>query len=462
MSIAHVELHPGELGVPGYLTPRVKGVPLAGVLPALRQDPLNFFVRAARDHGDVVALQLGLQPALMINRPDDIRYVLQDNQYNYEKSRYVHVLKPILGAGMFLAEGAEWKRQRQSSARGFQGCHLKKMVGEMGDVANDLVDRWAVQEQRGQAIDIGPEMMRVTLDVVLRCLFSVDDDAIYDQVYKALSVILRNTERRIWSVVSPPTWVPTPENRRFQAALKSLDDFVASVIAKRRAASEPGEDLLQILIDSYDALPAGKRVPSLLRDQVLSLILAGHDTAANALAWTWYLLSKNPSAAVRLRAEVDATLRGRTPEFADIENLRFTKMVFQESMRLYPPLWTFSRDAVEDDRIGKTPVRKGTTVILCAYAVHRRPELWPNPEGFDPDRFDPEKGPGHSRFAYFPFGGGPRTCLGARFAMLEAMIVIAKVMQRFHLDIVPGQNISPEPMITLRPRGKLLMRLSRV
>ena len=435
------------------------GYPLVGVLPKLRRDPLNFFVETVCDWGDIVELKFGVERVLMVSRPEYIRHIVQDNRENYHKSKFVRLLSPILGDGMFLAEGEVWKAQRQCSAPAFQGCLLKAMTGHMRDATADLIYRWRQKELRAQPIHIVPEMMRLSLDMVLRSLFNVRLDHAFTEVYDALTTILKDTEARFWSYLSVPRWMPTPHNRRFYQALQLLDDFVYGIIEERRRNPEDKSDLLTLLLAAADQNTSSKAGNKLLRDQVLSIILAGHDTTANSLAWSWITLSRHPEVARRLKQEVDSVLGRRLLSFEDIGQLTYTKMTFDEVLRLYPPLWTFSRTAQADDRLGAHKIPKGTNVMLCAYAVHRRPSLWPNPEGFDPERFNPNKEPSYERFAYIPFGGGPRRCLGARFAALEATIALAMIAQVYRLELNPGQRVEPEPMITLRPDDNVRMRL---
>lgn len=444
----------------------LRGRPLVGLLPELRADPLRFFTRIARDHGDAVELRFGLDRVLMLNGPAMIRHVLQDNRLNYEKSKFYDVMRAILGDGIFLAEGDDWLSQRRTAARSFQGCQLQRMTAAMQDAVGDLQARWGPLAARGEAVDLIPEMMRLTLDILMRTLFSLRLGSQHADIFHALTVVLRDAEQRIWSPLNLPRWAPTARNRAVREALADLDRFVFGLIAQRRAERaaageaprEGGDDLLDLLLDG-----AGGRSDREICSQIQSMILAGHETTANALTWCFYLLSLHPESLRRLRGELRERLGGRPCGFQDLGGLKYTRMVFDETLRLYPPLWTFSRVAVADDDLCGLRVEAGTNVMLNMFAVHRRPELWENPEGFDPARFDPDRRDagqkGSRRFAYFPFSDGPRSCLGERFAILESMIALAGIVDRFDLQLVPGQNVEPEPMITLRPRGPLLMRL---
>lgn len=428
----------------------------------VRRDPLNFFVRLCREGGDAVTFRLAGQRVVMLNRADYIRHVLQDNTANYHKSRFYKPLYPILGKGIFTAEGAAWLRQRRLAVKAVQGPRLKQMSGAMTDAIGDMIVRWRALAAAGAPVDVVPEMTRVTLDILMRTLFGSRLTDQRDPVYDALTVALRHAERRVWSVAQPPEWAPTPANRRNREALATLDGFVARVLSERRRERTERDDFVGSLLaarpDGMDEVEYRR----LVRDEILSMILAGHETTANAVAWAWYLLSRHPAVERRVREEVAAVLGKRTPTLDDLPRLSYTRMVFQEAMRLYPPVWTISRDAVADDRIGPIPIQAGTTVMMCAYAVHRREQYWPNPEGFDPLRFADGEEEARERFAYFPFSMGPRNCLGRHFAALEAMLVIPMVLQRYRLDLVPGYSVAPEPMITLRPKGGLWMHIRRI
>ena len=446
----------------GDALPRPDGYPILGILPKLKGDQLRYFVDLVGELGDMIELPLGPRKVLMLNHPLAVEQVLQRNAKNYHKSRYYGPLKPILGDGIFLAEDDCWLHQRRAAGTGFQGCQLKRMTEVMGQATEEMLDRWQTTCRRDESLGLVPAMTGVTLDIVLRTLLSYRIAADSDEVMAALTVILREAERRVWSLLPLPIEVPTRRNRQLKQSLAVLDRLVESIVQQRQASGERGEDLLQVLIDVQPDMEAAGMPPSLLRDQVLSIILAGHETTANALSWTFALLSKHPNVRRRVEAELAEVLGGRMPRFDDLHALTYSKQVFLEAMRLYPPVWTLSREAVADDEILGRNVPQGTTVMLCSYAIHRRPEYWPNPEGFDPDRFTPEAQKSRPRHAYFPFGGGPRTCLGERFATLEALIIMAGVLQRFRLDLTPGQEVRPEPMITLRPAGTLPMTLTEL
>lgn len=439
--------------------PAPKGYPVLGVLPHIRRNPLQFFVTMARDLGDVVALDLGPHKALMVNRPDYVRHVLLDNHANYHKSQFYGPLRPLFGDGLITSEDDEWLQQRLTASKQFQGPRLRSMSRGMTDAVDAMLDRWETDVlPTGRNIDVCAEMTRLTLDVLFRCLFGLRLHGEHERIYEALTAVLEDAERRIWAMIPVPTWAPTKNNREARVALHALEECVARIIEERRNATNQEPDLLSVLIDTG----GGGKEPSakLLRDQLLTILMAGHETTANALTWTWYLLSTHPEVYRRMKEEVDNVLGDRTPTFEDLSSLVYTRMVLDESMRLYPPVWTVSRMAMDDDSLGSIPVPSGTTVMVCPYAIHRRQDLWRNPEGFDPERFAPGTEKDRHRFAFLPFGAGPRTCLGNHFAIAEGVLALARVAQRFRLEMVPGQTVEPEPMITLRPREALRMVLS--
>ncbi len=431
--------------------------PLVGNLLDIKRDPLRFFLEVSQAYGDVVPIQMGRERVLMINSPDYIKQILQDNYPNYRKSDFYAKLRPIFGDGIFLSEGDVWRQQRQAVQPAFHKEMIEKLASEVDSTVGDLLRRWHSKYGDGESFDVSPEMMRVTLDVVLRALFDVRLGNEADAVHDALTVILTEVERRIWSLTKIGEYLPTKRKRSFQRAMSTLDDFVNRIVERRRGDSTPHNDLLSMLLDRYGE----PRDAQMLRDQIMSMVLAGHETTAGALSWSWYLLSKNPSVERRLKEEVGTVLGDRPPTIADLPRLSFARMVFEESMRLYPPVWTISRTALNDDVIGGVQVKAGTTVMLCPYAIHRSPRYWENPEGFDPERFSPDRSKLRHPYAYFPFGGGPRACIGKQFALTEGPLVLAGVMQSYRLEIVSGHPVEPVPMITMRSREGIRMTLRR-
>jgi cytochrome P450 len=329
----------------------------------------------------------------------------------------------------------------------------------MVDRTRDMLDGWAEAAKSGATLDVHAEMTRLSLVIAGQTLFSADLGDASQRVASAFSVALDILNARTQSLVVFPKQIPTPENVRLARALKVLEGLTREVVERRRR--QPGEhnDLLAMFMEAKDADTGESMNDSQLRDELMTMLLAGHETTANALAFTFYLLSRNPAAMTKVAVEVEQVLGGRAPTAHDAPQLQYTQRVIQESMRLYPPAWIFSRKAIKDDVLGGYRIPAGMTVMMSPYALHRDPRFWENPEGFDPDRFTEERSAGRPKFAYVPFAAGPRMCIGAGFAMLEAQIVVAMVMQQFRVELVPGYKLDLEPMITLRPKGGVQMKL---
>lgn len=429
--------------------PRPPTTPLLGHVPLLWRDPLGALLDGMREQGDVVGYDCGTFEMLLVNDAEAVQHVLQKNHRNYRKSRNYAALRLVLGDGLLTSEGGAWLRHRKLVQPAFHHRALRRFADEMVRLTADHVGRWA----HGETVDLHREMMELTLRIVGSTLFSADllDDA--EDIGRALDVVLPYAWRRTENPLQLPTWVPTPENLRFRRARNRLDRLVAELVEARRHMAEPPLDLLSMLMEAQDE--DGGLSNEALRDEILTLVLAGHETTANALTFLGYLLAIHPSTARRLAAEVDEVLGERAATHEDVAALPFTTCVVQESLRLFPPAWGFEREAVEADVVGGYPVRPGTVIAVAPYTLHRHRRYWDDPEGFDPDRFTPERSAGRHRFAYLPFGGGPRICIGKGFAMMEAVLIIATVAQRWRLALRPGERLDLEPGITLRPRGGL-------
>ncbi len=439
-----------------------KGVPVLGVLPLIWRDPLGFLTGASRDYGHVVPLKLGRDMVYMINHPDLIRRIFQDNRDNYVRSKYYGHLSPILGEGLFTLEGKGWQKQRQAAQPSVSGPNLKKMVAHMVNSTQALVGRIREYHGRDEAFDMSYEAAHLTLDVVMRSFFSndlTDDDA--KTVYRSLTALLREVERRMWTFFPVLDWLPTKKNRAFRAHVGALDAIVYRLINERLDARDRGDDLLGMLILMEEAAGFDDNSRKSLRDQVISVLLAGHETGANSLAWLTCMLSKYPGVANRVAEEAEAVLDGSPVDIGAIGRLTYTRAVFKEILRLYPPAWTMTRAAVEEDNLNGFVIPKGGTVMLNPYVMHRHPGFWDNPEGFDPDRFLDQRDEERLKYAFFPFGGGPHVCLGNRFAEMEGTLTLAILAKEFALELVPGQILEPVPMTTLRPGGPVIVRARR-
>lgn len=407
----------------------------------------------------MVRLKFGPRSILFLNEPDAIRHVFVENHGNYVKGFGYDKLEPILGRGLLTSEGGQWRRSRKLAQPAFHRARLEGLGGAMVEAARDLVAKWEPVADSGQPLEIVDEMMRLTLRVVSVTLLGFDiGQGESKAVSRALSNLLVEANRRILSLMPFPIQVPTPRNLKSKVSIKVLNELVYRIIAEHRAGKGKGV-LLQMLMDARDEENGQGLSDGQLRDEVMTMFLAGHETTANALSWMLYLLSKHPAVDRKLHAELQEVLGGREPTMADLPKLRYTTMVIEESLRLYPPAWIFSRQAVGADVVAGYGVAPGTIVAVSPYVLHRSTAYWENPEGFDPERFTDDKKAERPKHAYLPFGAGPRSCIGNHFALMEMQIALAMIASRYRAELVPGHTVEPEPLITLRPRYGLQMRL---
>ena len=428
--------------------------PLLGDLPAARRDPLTFHARAALA-GDIVRLRLG-RDVYLLNHPDHVQRVLHDNHTNYRKSFFYARMKPLLGEGLLISEGGAWRRKRRLAQPAFHRERLATFAGIMVEHTNATLDRWSGAAVRNEPLDVAAEMKRLTLTIVGHSLFGFDLLGQAEEAGQALTEALRITNDRFWSLVYLPPSIPTPSNIRFARSMRVLDRVVNDVIAARRSGpTRP--DLLGMLMEARDVETGEGLSDRELRDEVMTMVLAGHETTANALSWAFHLLSGAPSVDQSLHHEAASVLDGSDPTVEALPRLETASRVSQESMRLYPPAWAFGREAVEDDVFGAIRIRAGTALTICPWVLHRDPRWWDEPDRFDPDRFRPEAVKGRPRYAYVPFAAGPRMCIGNAFAQMEMQIVLAMVAARYRLAQVPGRPVEFEASVTLRPRKGIWM-----
>jgi len=445
-------------GSPGLTrrAPSPPGLPLVGHLIGMVRDPLGMMTKGLRDHGEVVLYRFGPYRYFVLSGPDVARHVLVDRPENYVKSKNYRGLKVVLGNGLVTSEGEFWKRQRKLAQPAFHHKRLAGFAETMAHYTSDMLMRWATIDAT-RSFDIHDEMTRLTFRIVGKTLFDVDLHQESDSISERIRIVIDWAQKYAESVVRLPPWVPTPSNLAFGRAKRALDRLVFGIIEERRKDRRDHGDLLSMLMEVTDESGDGRMDNQQLRDEVMTLIIAGLETTANALAYTFHLLSQHPGVSRQLEQEIDRVLGDRAPSFEDLPRLEYTGWVVQESMRLLPPVWNVERDALDDDVIGGYSIPKGSTVAIAAYTLHRNPRHWDNPEGFDPERFSPARSKDRNKHAYLPFGGGPRVCIGNAFAMMEAKLILATVVQRYRLTLIPGFRLELDPSITLRPRSGIPM-----
>ena len=435
--------------------PRGRG--LMGNLADFSRDQLGFYVDGAR-YGDLVPVRLGPRRAMLVYHPDAIEEVLVTRSRDFVKSPGVQLLRPLLGQGLLLSEHDFWLRQR----RLVQPAFHRQRVAAYGEIMTAYAERRLADWKDGDVRDIHDEMMSLTQAIVAKTLFDAEVSDEAHQVGTASHVLMQDFSARLGSLLQLlPSWLPTPANLRARRAIQQLDRLVYRIIAARRRSGEDRGDLLSMLLRAQDADDGTVMTDRQVRDEVMTLFMAGHETTAVALSWTWYLLAQHPEVDARLAEELASVLGSRASAVTDLPRLRYTEMVVTEAMRLYPPAYAMGRMTRVPTDVAGQHLAAGVVVILPTWVVQRDPRWFAEPEAFRPERWEDEQTRRNPRYAYFPFGGGPRQCIGNGFAMMEACLLLAAIAQRFRLTLEPGQRVTPTPYVTLRPEPGIRMRLAR-
>jgi cytochrome P450 len=425
-------------------------------LRTLQRDPIPFFQRLAEEYGDASQFHVGPQQIFFFNHPDLIRELLVTQHRSFHKSRVLQRSKIIFGEGLLTSEEELHKRQRRLVQPAFHRERIARYAAVMIERAARL--GW----KDGEVLDIHQEMMRLTLSVVAKTLFDAEVDEEADEIGVALTSLVELFPALMNPLSTLLRKLPLPQTMRFRRSLERLDRTIYGIIDERRKSGQDRGDLLSMLLMAVDEEGDGGGMnDQQLRDEAMTLFLAGHETTANALAWTWYLLSLNPDAANAIHRELDAILGERLPTPADYARLPYTEMVVAESMRMFPPAWAVSRLAIEDAMIGQWLVPRGAVVVASQAVTHRDARWFPDPDRFDPLRFTAEAKASRPKLSYFPFGAGPRICVGEGFAWMEAVLIVATIAQRWRLELL-SRDVTPQASITLRPRGGIRMRVSSV
>jgi len=419
------------------------------------RDPLAFLTGLRDQYGDIARVPLGAETLYLFSDPELVREVLVTNHRNFHKGRGLERAKMLLGDGLLTSEGEFHLRQRRLAQPAFHRQRVAAYGATMAGYAAARRDRW----QAGATIDAHQEMMALTLAIVGKTLFDADVEHEAGEIGEALATTFESFNFGFFLPFGELLErLPLPATLRFRKARARLDATIYRLIEERRASDTDRGDLLSMLLMAQDTEGDGGRMTDLqLRDEAMTIFLAGHETTANALTWTWYLLSQHPDVEARLHAEIDSTLGGRAATADDMSALPYARMVLAESMRLYPPAWILGRRALGAFEARGYTIPARSIVLMCQYTMHRDARWFPEPERFDPERFAPERQAERPKFAYFPFGGGPRVCIGEQFAWMEGMILLATIAQRWRLRLVPGHPVALQPIITLRPKHGMRM-----
>lgn len=440
--------------------PGPRGDFLLGSLGEFRKDPLGLLLNSALRFGDITRFKIGPVLAHLVNHPDHVGYVLVQNAHNFDKqTRSVAKIRATCGRSLLSTDGEIWLRHRRLIQPTFQPELVKRFVPVVHSETSRILDRWTEAARTQRPLNIVSEMMQVTLAIAARSLFGAEIARDAATVESSLAVILNDTWRRLESWFDPASLSPVMHRRSFRTALQSIDEIVYRMIGARRQQTDGCHDLLSILIEAHDNQRGTRLDDQELRDACITLLLAGHETTANALAWCCYLISQDPVVQEELYDESAAVLQHRPPAATDVDKLIYTGKVFAEAIRLYPSIWIMERRVVADDEVAGYALPKDSTLLISPYVLHRHPEFWPDPGRFDPERFSPEASEERPQFAYLPFGAGAHQCVGRHMALLVARLVLATIFQQFRLCLVPGQSIRPLAGITLRHAQPLYITL---
>lgn len=423
-------------------------------------NPIPAISKSMEMYGDTYTTYLGPTKVLLTQDPAHIQHILQKNHKNYHKSKIIKTLADRIGYGLLTTDGSYWLRQRRLIQPGFHRKKLEGLVAIMQQETQDFIEEWRGIAKSGETIDLSKEMMKITLRIVAKSLFGTginkeDLDAIDHSITEQQKFIVEKVRKpylQLWHILNG-------ENRRQEKNAAHLDNLLRSIINNRKNSGEQHDDLLDMLLNvRYEDTGEGMTEQQ-LRDESLILFVAGHETSANALAWTWYLLGQHPDIEAKVLKESQEVLKNRLTTFADIPQLSYSKQVLQEVMRLYPPAWIMDRVPLEDDKLGDFDLPKETIVNLFVYGAHHNPKYWKNPEQFDPERFTKKALKKRPSFSYFPFGGGPRLCIGQQFAYMEMQLVLAELIRNFEIEWLTKEKIDILPLVTLRPKSEMWVRL---
>jgi cytochrome P450 len=440
--------------------PRAQGIPIVGLPLALIRSPVDFLLEARETYGDVYAVKLGASETVILNHPGHAQHVLRDRASSYVKGGPLwDSVRTLLGNGLPVSEGDFWRRQRRMMQPQFHRDRIAAMADHMVFAIDDCMSGWAAAASSGTEIDIAREMTRITMRVIVRTMFGSDlTRAEVDSVGEHMTYILDfMLKGMLLSAV--PAWVPMPGRRRYQASIKAVDEVIFRVIERRRDTQGVSGSLIEMLLDRVDVETGARMTPRELRDEAVSMFLAGYETTSSALAFAVDYLTRDAQAAAALAKETDAALGDRAPGFTDLRRLPQALWTFQEALRLAPSAYWLPRVATEDDVIDGYAIKAGTVVAPCLYTIHRHPDVWEEPDRFDPSRFSPSRVAARHGLAWMPFGAGQRQCIAKEFALMEGQLVLAMLSQRYRVAAAPGRAVKAQLSTTLRPKDGVWVRL---
>lgn len=449
------------------LPPLAEGSSIIGAAKDFAEDPFRFYETFIPKYGDLFRIKsvfFVLRPdfdhMVIVSNPNMVKHVMLDNNRNYVKSTAYKSLKLLLGEGLLTSEGDFWRKQRKLMQPGFHRDRLASFVKTYSEACQEMIDRWNKLGD-GAEVDVSADFMQTTLDVVCRAMFSTDVGDAIEVVNREFDYANEKLIERIKAPIPIPIWFPLPHIRREKNSYEAIKNVVADIIEKRRKSNERYDDLLAMLMEVEDADTGEKMSNQQIQDEVITIFLAGHETTAVALSWLVHCLDENPEVVDKILEEEKRVLNGSFPTVENLRMLEYTKMVIDETLRLYPPVWVIGRHSLDQDEIGGYDIPANTNLLIPLYYMHRDPKHWDNPEKFIPQRFSKEKLKGRHKFVYFPFGGGPRLCIGNNFALMEMQVIVPMIVRAFKMTKPKGFTFKKEPLITMRPNPHMKMVLTK-
>lgn len=431
--------------------PGPKGKPIVGDLTNFKNDRLGY-LKSLRDYGDIVRTKLANRELIFLFNPDDIKYVLATNHANYHKAKQYKHIKAVLGQGLVTTEDEVWRRHRQIIQPVFHSNQLKDYIAEFNNITKEFIQSW---DQKG-ILNNFSEMSALTANIVTKTILGSDIELDANLICEAVSFLILHIQKQAQALVNIPHSIPTGENRGYNKNMKFINTIVDKMIEKHKQSTNKSNDIMSRLMMVTGSDTEQPLSDSELRDEIRTFFLAGHETSATALTWTLYLLARNKHVTQKMIEEIHSVLgKDRDPIFDDLQDLKYVEQVINETIRLYPPIYFFSRTPLKEDNIRGYPIPVGSSVVACQWVTHRDPALWDEPDIFKPERMEEEKLKSMHKYAFFPFGGGPRTCIGKHFAVMEMKIILAKIFQSHYVELQIDEGIKAEPYFTLRPEKEI-------